>query len=74
MGAIMIAIPKPTLAWHDAKSKSGGSSNSANAQQVAKPESVGSDSLSYLRPLGLIEYLNSRMLGLETRQTHVHMD
>jgi len=51
-----------------------GSDNSPEAQQVAKLESVGSGSSSDPRPLGLIEYLNPRMLGLEACQTYVHLD
>jgi hypothetical protein len=51
-----------------------GSDNSPEAQQVAKHESVGSGSSPDPHPLGLIKYLNPRMLGLEACQTYVHLD
>ena len=51
-----------------------GSDNSPEAQKVAKPESVESGSSLDPRPLGLIEYLNPRILGLEACQTYVHLD
>lgn len=43
------------------------------AQHIVKPKDDGSNNLSYPHVLGLNTWLNTMMLGLITRQTHMYL-